>query len=99
MNPENRNKLQARVTSAAELALAEDGYVTAIDILGGIGWLDPSHLKRWQQGQLPYLDRCIQTNLSRNSEAMNLFRAWAMEKGLRPSETAYVARTPARETL
>jgi hypothetical protein len=30
---------------------------------------------------------------------MQMFRAWAAEKNLRPSETAYVARTPDRPTL
>jgi hypothetical protein len=41
----------------------------------------------------------VQTNLSRISEAMKLFRSWATAKGLAPSETAYVARTPQRQTL
>jgi hypothetical protein len=45
------------------------------------------------------LERVTQTNLPRISEAMKLFRAWAAEKGLRPSETHYVARTPQRQTL
>jgi len=30
---------------------------------------------------------------------MKLFRSWATAKGLSPSETAYVARTPQRQTL
>jgi hypothetical protein len=99
VNPENRDKLRARVVAAAEAALARAGHVSAIDILSGIGWLDPKTLTRWRQGQLRHLEEGIQTNLSRISEAMKLFRAWALEKGIRPSETAYVARTARRETL
>jgi hypothetical protein len=30
---------------------------------------------------------------------MKLFRSWATAKGLNPSETSYVARTPSRQTL
>jgi hypothetical protein len=30
---------------------------------------------------------------------MKLFRSWATAKGLIPSETSYVARTPSRQTL
>jgi hypothetical protein len=30
---------------------------------------------------------------------MRLFRSWAERRGLRPSETAYVARTPGRPAL
>jgi len=98
MNPDNQ-KLRSRVVGAAESALAHQGYVRAIDVLTGIGWLDFATLKRWQNGQLSYLEGGIQTNLSRISEAMKMFRAWAAEKHLLPGKTAYVARTPARPEL
>src|SRR6266581_2514156 len=96
MNPENRRKLADRVTKAAEAALTAKDYVSPLDVLVGIGWLDPGAEKRWRQGQVEYIERVIQTNLARVSEAMKLFRAWATAKALIPSETAYVARTPSR---
>jgi hypothetical protein len=73
--------------------------LSPVDVLVGIGWLDPGALKRWQQGQVAYLERVVQTNLPRISEAMKLLWSWAAAKGLRPSETAYIARTPARPVL
>jgi hypothetical protein len=84
---------------AAEASLAAQNYVSPVDVLVGIGWLDPGAVKRWRQGQVDYLERVVQTNLSRISEAMKLFRSWATAKGLIPSETSYVARTPSRQTL
>jgi hypothetical protein len=99
MNPENRRKLTDRVIKAAEAALAAKNYVSPVDVLVGIGWLDPAALKRWQQGQIDYLERVVQTNLSRISEAMKLFRSWANAKGLVAKETHYVARTSQRQTL
>jgi hypothetical protein len=99
VNPKNRAKLADRVTRAAEAALAAQDYVSSIDVLVGIGWLDPTHLQRWRQGQIDSLERAVRTNLPRISEAMKLFRSWAVRKGLQPSETAYVARTPQRQTL
>src|SRR6266566_487598 len=99
MNPENRSKLAGRVVKVAEAALAARHYVSPVDVLVGIGWLDPGAVERWRQGQIDYLERVVQTNLSRISEAMKLFRSWATAKGLHPSETAYVARTPQRHTL
>src|SRR5882724_891110 len=99
VNPNNRNALEQRVVKAAEAALAAKGYASPIDVLVGIGWLDASKLEQWQRGQVDYLERAIQTNLSRISEAMKLFRSWAAAKGLVPSETHYVARTPQRRTL
>jgi len=99
MNRKNRDALAARVTNAAETALAARHYVTPIDVLLGIGWLDPNLERRWRQGQIVCLEVAVQTNLSRISEAMHLFRSWATAKGLRPSETVYVARKAGRQNL
>src|SRR5439155_6623760 len=99
MDPKNRQKLADRVTRAAEASLAAQGYVAPVDVLRGIGWLDPNSEKRWRLGQMDFLERAVQTNLPRISEAMKLFRSWAGGKGLLASETAYVARTPQRRAL
>lgn len=99
MKPENLEKLEQRVVRAAEGALAERQYVSAIDVLVGVGWLAPTHVAAWRQGRVDYLERVVQANLSRVSTAMKLFRGWAVRSGLRPSETAYVARTRDRRTL
>ena len=99
MHPHNRKKLDDRVIRAAEAALAAQKYVRPVDVLVGIGWLDPGALARWQRGQVEYLEGVVQINLRRISEAMKLFRSWAVTKGLTPSETHYIARTPSRQML
>ena len=99
MNPKNRDALRARVVKAAEAALAARIYATSIDVLVGIGWLDPGAVDSWRRGQLDCLERAIQANPSRVSEAMKLFHQWADEKGLKPSQTDYVARSARREML
>jgi hypothetical protein len=99
MDPKNRNALGQRVVKAADSALAAQGYASPIDVLVGIGWLDASKLEQWRRGQVDYLERVVQTNLSRISEAMKLFRSWAADSGLSASETSYVARSPQRQTL
>lgn len=99
MNPDNVEKLGRRVAQAAEAALAERQYVTAIDVLLGIGWLTPNQLAEWQQGHVEYLERVATANLAKLSAAMKPFRAWAEGRGLLPRETAYVARTRDRRPL
>jgi hypothetical protein len=99
MTPENLSKLRDRVVKAAEGALAARQYVSPLDVLVGIGWLDPGAVKRWQQGEVDYIESAVQANLSRVSEAMKLLRSWATAIGLIPSETTYLARTPSRQTL
>ncbi|HLH97396.1 MAG TPA: hypothetical protein VKW08_19985 [Xanthobacteraceae bacterium] len=99
MQPHNRKKLNDRGSKAAEATLAARKYVSPIDVLVGIGLLDPGTVKRWQQGRIDYLESAVQANLPRISEAMKLFRSWASAKGLTPSETSHIARTPSRQPL
>ena len=48
MHSHNRKKLDDRVIKAAEAALAAQKYVSPVDVLVGIGWLDPGALARWR---------------------------------------------------
>ena len=97
----SRNKipLADRVARAAEAALDAGRTVSAVDVLVGIGWLDPGASERWRRGQIECLEDAIQANPSRVPEAMRLFQSWAAAKGLLASEADYVARTPRRQAL
>lgn len=99
MSRKNQTPLAGRVARAAELALATKGYVSSIDVLVGIGWLDTGAVERWRRGQIDCLEGAVQTKPPRISEAMELFRSWATERGLSASPTQYVARTPQRQAL
>jgi hypothetical protein len=93
------SRLEQRVTQAAEATLAEQGHVSAVDVLLRLGWLAPSHLNLWRQGRVECLERTVQAGLGKQSTAMRTLRTWATRRGLTPSETAYVARTRDRRRL
>jgi hypothetical protein len=99
MVTQNQKKLESRIVATAEATLAEQHYVAPVDVLVGIGWLPPSLVDQWRQGRVDYLERVVQANLSKMSTAMKVFRRWARDRGLKPSETAYVARTRDRRKL
>ena len=99
MSRKNRIPLADRVVKAAEAALAAQAYVSPIDILVGIGWLDASTMERWRRGQVDCLEGAVQVDVQRILEALKLFRSWATGRGLSASPTDYVARTPQRQTL
>ncbi len=99
ITPENLKKLEQRVERAAEAALEKQQYVATIDVLVGMGWLAASNVDDWRRGRIDYLERMIQVNLSRLATALQLFHRWAERRGLRPSESAYVARTRDRRPL
>jgi hypothetical protein len=96
---DRQHTLEQRVARAAEAALAERKFVTAIDVFVGLGWLTPTRVDEWRQGRVDYLERVMTVNLSKLSTAMRLFRRWAQRSGLVPSETAYVARRRDRRSL
>jgi hypothetical protein len=93
------SRLEERVERAADAALAEQRYVSAIDVLLGLGWLAPSHVDRWRQGRIEYLDSVIQAKPTKVAVAMSAFHRWAQDQKLNPSETDYVARTRDRRQL
>src|SRR5947209_1360459 len=99
MGADTQTKLERRVVRAAETALAEQRFATAVDVLVGIGWLSPPLVDEWRQGRVPYLESAVTANLHKITTAMRLFRGWAGRRGLVPSETAYVARTRDRRPL
>jgi hypothetical protein len=94
-----QSKLEKRVVGVAEAALAEHKYVTAIDVLVGIGWLTPRRVDQWRQGRVDYLERVVEAGLGNISTAMRTFRRWGQQRGLKPSETGYVARSRGRQPL
>jgi hypothetical protein len=91
--------IRRRVRSVAEQALAEQDFVRPVDVLLGLGWLAPSHFDQWRQGRVPCLEEVTQAGPVKILTALTEFGCWARERGLRPSETAYVARTRDRRPL
>jgi hypothetical protein len=55
--------------------------------------------REWRRGRVEYLERVTFANLGKISTAMRSFRRWAQARGLKPSETAYLARTRDRRPL
>src|ERR1035438_2521909 len=92
MHPHNKVAIEKRVAHAAEAALADHQYVSAIDVLSGMGLLAPTHVAAWRKGRIDFLEQVIQGNLGKISLSMKLFREWAESKDLQPSETRYVRR-------
>ncbi len=85
--------------SAAEAALAEQSYVSPIDVLIGVGWLTPQAVERWRQGRVEDLERLAQADLDKLSEAIAILGRWAADRDLRSCETAYIARARDRRQL
>ncbi len=95
----NRIDIERRVARVAEDAQAERKFVSAIEVLVGMGWLEPRRVDAWRQGRVDCLERVVGANLGKISTAMRAFRRWAQARGLKPSETVYLTRTRDRRRL
>jgi len=91
--------IEDRVHKAAEEALQSQSFVSAIDVLCGLGWLHGNQFAEWRQGRLPNIESVVQAGPGKLSLAMEEFHKWALARGLKPSETEYVSRTRDRRAL
>jgi hypothetical protein len=91
----NPEELEARVVRAADAALERQQYVSTIDMLCGMGLLQPVHVDQWRKGRIDCLEQMIQGNPDKISFSTQTFHHWAQQKSLKPSETPYLRETRA----
>lgn len=91
--------LNVRVGRAAEEVLTRSGAITFPEILVGIGWLAPVHVELWKQGRVTHLQDLVQVGPDRIRAALDVFEAWARDRGLDPNETVPLARARQRTEL
>ncbi|GAA3130479.1 hypothetical protein GCM10017600_86810 [Streptosporangium carneum] len=93
------SKLERRIVEAAEAALAQRRFVTAVDVLTGVRWLHARHVDVWRQGRAATLEELCAVDGARMAEAVTALRRWALAKGLTPGESAYVSGGRDRQEL
>jgi len=69
--------------------LANGNVVMPVDVIIGMGLLQPEHLEAWRFGRVPYLERVINCNLTRLSRLLRILRLHAHDLNLVPSPTVY----------
>ena len=89
----NRARIEQVVPKAAGEAFNHHYYVSPIDVLVGIGMLDPKDVENWRNRKVLYLEKVVKGNLSKISYAMRCFRKWAIHSNLKPSITSYMTKT------
>src|SRR5688500_663328 len=93
------SKLERRVVSAAEQALARQRYVSPLDVLTGMGWVPLGLVVDWRQGRAPHLEAISAVSADRLTDALEVFHRWVAGRDLRSSEVEYLAATRDRRPL
>jgi len=81
------------VVVAAEAVLARGTSVSPIDVLVAIGWLPQSTVDGWRRGRVGCLEQVARIHPDKLAAVVEHLRGWAADKGLLPSEVAYLAAT------
>lgn len=84
--------LYPRVARAVAAILATSRVVAPVDVLVHMGLLAPDKLAGWRRGEVPYLERVIDCNLTRLSRLLRMLRFHAHDLNLTPSITVYVRK-------
>lgn len=79
--------LYPRVVRACADILATGNLVTPVEVVARLGWLLPAQRERWERGEVAYLERVVQTNLSKISRVLRILRMHAHDLKLVPRET------------
>lgn len=87
----NPNLLQSLVMKAAKQTLDRQGYVSPLEVMIALGWLHPIHAQDWRRGKVPFLEKVIQANLHKLTEAIKHLKQWSLSSGLKPSQTIYMS--------
>jgi hypothetical protein len=83
------DKYYPKIVDAVACILNRRDFVSPIDVLVEIGLLDDENVTRWKRGDVDYLERAIQCNLSKASRILRILRFHAHDLNLGPSITVY----------
>lgn len=82
--------LYPRIVRAVDAILARGKVVAPVDVLIGMHVLTPERLEDWSRGRVPYLEKVIQSNLTRLSRLLRLLRFRAHDLKLVPTVAVYM---------
>lgn len=83
------DKYYPRVVKAIAKVLSKSGVVAPVEVLMEMGNLSRPNHEAWRKGQVPYLERVIEGNLSKINRIIRIIGFHAHDLNMIPSHTAY----------
>jgi len=91
--------LERRVAAAAAQALAEQRFVTPVDVCAGLGWVHDRNVAAWRQGRIGCLEDILQAGPAKLAAMLDCLARWASANGLETGEAGDAAAGPAGRPL
>ena len=87
------DKYYPRVVSAVSRILDRQDFVSPVELFTEMMLLQSEDVESWRRGQISYLERVIQCNLTKASRILRILRFHAHGLNLGPSMTVYKRRS------
>lgn len=84
-----KKKIDTNVRYYATVLLEEKGYISPIDLLIKMERITVKQVEDWRFKRIACLERVAVSNLSKLNRILEALKKFALENGLRPSETVY----------
>jgi hypothetical protein len=97
--PNSQRSLESRVVTAAEKALARQGFVTPVDVCLGLGWLQDCNVDDWRRGRADDLEDFLPVHDNRLIDIHVHLHHWATGHGLQRTEAEYISATRSSRQL
>ena len=85
----NREDLSNKVKASMFQQINVTGYATAVQTLMDMDILSKENYDRWRSGQVPYLEKVCNCNLSKLAFVLEEMKRYAVKNKLKPSFTFY----------
>ena len=86
-----RQQLSSKISTVTSELLREKGYISFVDLLVKLGYLNPKDYENWRFKRVPYLERVIKVNLSTINFIVKTVRLNSLNENLKPSWTGYMS--------
>jgi hypothetical protein len=88
-NNYTKNKYYNRIVSTVERLMEKPSYIAPVQIMMEMGLLHKKDCDDWRMGRIPYLEKVINTNLSKISLILRILRFHVHDLNMTPSKTVY----------
>lgn len=89
VNSYRNDKYYSRVVKAVAKILSKSDVVAPVEVLIEMGNLSRKNHDAWRKGQVPYLERVFEGNLSKANRILRIIGFHAHDLNMVPSQTAY----------
>lgn len=85
----SKDEIKRKLGPVTSQLLQRKGYISAVDVFVGLGYLTEQDVEAWRFKRVPYLEKKIRINLSKITFIMKTLNENCRNGNLKPSYTSY----------